>query len=275
MSLTPLPSVLPLALDSNAIAAAISVDVLRDIDAIEVFDCIRSTQDYIKSQIPSNRLCVAERQIAGKGRRGRQWVAAEQGDVLLSLSWIYQSVPDALAGLSLAIVAEVAELLSVDYDVPVKIKWPNDLLLADGKLAGFIVDLETGERCRVTIGMGLNVLARKDDSSGLIDQSVSSLSQAGLHDVDRNLLIAELVDRLVKLLAAYPQDGFSVYRTKWQSYAAYIGEGVVLQRRSGIEREVVATGVLEGVDEQGCLCVRDASQTLHKIVDSELSLRLA
>lgn len=267
---------MPTTLDENSIKESILTDVLQQFDAVEVFDVIHSTQDYVKSQIRTNRVCVAEHQIAGKGRRGRKWLAADKGDVLFSLSWMYDVAPNALNGLSLAIVAEVAELLATTYDIPVKIKWPNDLLLSGAKLAGFIVDLETGTHCRITIGMGLNVMDRNNGFLGKIDQPASSLSQLGLQNINRNQLIAELVNRLTRLLMAYPQLGFLAYKRKWQRYAAYTGESVVLERRSSKETKTLCVGLLEGVDEQGRLCVRDtSSQEVHKIIDSELSLRPA
>jgi len=263
-----------LVLDSAVIEERISPKILQKMDALEVFDCIRSTQEYVKNQIPSNRLCVAERQLAGKGRRGRQWLAASRGDVLLSLSWMFDSIPDGLAGLSLAVVAEVAELLSTRYSVPVKIKWPNDLLLSDAKLAGFIVDLETGSRCRVTIGLGLNVAVKDEEVLKGIDQPVASLLGSGIADVNRNYLVAEIVERLVALLMVYPDVGFTAYKTKWENYAAHIGKNVVLQRRGKQEAEVVVSGIFEGIDEHGSLCICEPSGERHKIVDSELSLRL-
>lgn len=201
-------------------------------------------------------------------------MAAEQGDVLLSLSWIYESTPADLSALSLAVVSEVAECLVGLYRLPIKIKWPNDLLLSDAKLAGFIVDVETGANCRVTIGMGLNVASRESFLLNKVDQPITSISNAGVQNVDRSRLISNVVDRLVKLLMAYPQTGFAAYQSKWESHAAYIGEQIILQRRSDTENELIISGVLEGVDEQGCLCVHDQSGEVHKIVDSELSLRL-
>ena len=271
-----------LALDAAVIEAGLPVEVAQAIDSIEVFDSIASTQSYLKDQSlknqgSSNRLCVAESQLAGKGRRGREWVAAGKGDVLLSLSWAYESAPIDLSALSLAVVAEIAECLVVRYALPIKIKWPNDLLLLNEKLAGFIVDVETGKHCQVTIGIGLNVAARNAKSVKAINQPATTLSNAGVHDVDRNDLIAEMVGRLAKLLIVYPDVGFSAYKSKWESFAAYIGEQVILQRRDNSDNnlaDIVVAGVLESVDEQGCLCVRDVSGEMHKILDSELSLRL-
>lgn len=262
-----------LALDAAVIKTALLTDVAQALDAIDVFDSIQSTQEYVKAQVSSNQLCIAERQVAGKGRRGREWVSANKGDVLLSLSWVYESVPEALSALSLAVVAEIADCLASLYAVPIKIKWPNDLLLLDAKLAGFIVDVETGKQCRVIMGIGLNVAKRNEESLTSLDQPIASLSNVLTKSIDRNQLIAEMVNRLVRLMSVYPEVGFSAYQNKWESYAAYVGQHVVLQRR-GDQSATTIAGVLEGVDEQGCLCVRDDSGVLQKIIDSELSLRL-
>lgn len=261
------------ALDATIIKAALSTDVVQVLDAIDVFDSIHSTQEYVKAQTPSNQLCVAERQEAGKGRRGREWVSANKGDILLSLSWVYESVPEALSALSLAVVAEVAECIVKRYDLPIKIKWPNDLLLLDAKLAGFIVDVETGKQCRVTIGIGLNVAKRDGESLASIDQPITSLANVLAKSVNRNQLIAEIVNRLVLLMSVYPEVGFAAYQKKWESHAAYIGQHVALRRRDSQPKNEIV-GVLEKVDEQGCLCVRDDTGELQKIIDSELSLRL-
>ena len=264
----------PIQLDVDAIRMWFSPTVLQELSVIDAFDSIGSTQEYLKIQTPSKQLCIAESQLEGKGRRGRDWVAAERGDVLFSLSWVYKSVPTALSALSLAVAVEIAESLAINYNLPTKIKWPNDLLLSNAKLAGIIIDVETGEFCRIIIGVGLNVENREVNSLEKIKQPVTSLLSEGVQSVDRNQLIGDIVNRLVKLLMIFPQAGFTAYQVKWESYAAHIGEQVELQRLSKGENQVVVAGELKGVNRQGCLCVQDAVGKIHEIIDSELSLRL-
>lgn len=255
-------------LDQNSIFQEMSEQVqpkmpLRN---IHVFECVDSTQSYLKSEIkkfPS--LVVAEAQNEGKGRFLRAWHSSGQ-NVLMSCSWKYDNFPQQLSGLSLALIVELAELLRDEYEIPATIKWPNDLLLAGRKGAGMLIDVESGSSCRLYIGLGLNV---EQSAVKEIDQPWFDMVSCGAKNVNRNELIGKIFSRWFSLLSNFSQTGFAIYRQRWIDLSEHDGKEVALYRNG----EKINQGVMVGVDEQGFLLI-ESKEGLVQITDSECSLRV-
>ena len=108
---------------------------------------------------PHGTAIIAERQTAGRGTRGRQW-SAEVGGLWLSVV-ARPTRTDALEALSLRIGLALASLLELEFPAlpTIGLKWPNDLVLGDRKLAGILCEARwSGSACQwVVIGVGLNV----------------------------------------------------------------------------------------------------------------------
>ena len=102
---------------------------------IEVFETIGSTNTYLLGlDGVANRVCLAKRQTAGRGRRGRTWQSRASGSVLMSMGWEFNGQD--LSGLSLVCgLASVWALREFGL-AGVALKWPNDLLVNEKKLAG-------------------------------------------------------------------------------------------------------------------------------------------
>src|SRR6185436_7737129 len=102
---------------------------------------------------------LAEFQTAGRGRRGRSWFAPPGGSVCLSLSWSFPEMPRDAGALGLAIGVCVLRALE-SLGVPnAQLKWPNDVLVADRKLGGILIELraESAGPAHAVVGIGLNV----------------------------------------------------------------------------------------------------------------------
>jgi BirA family biotin operon repressor/biotin-[acetyl-CoA-carboxylase] ligase len=232
---------------------------------IHVFECVDSTQAYLKNEIKNfPSLVVSDAQNEGKGRFSRNWYSSGE-NVLMSCSWKYDSFPKQLSGLSLALIVELAELLRDEYLIPATIKWPNDLLLDGKKGAGMLVDVESGASCSLYIGLGLNV---EQSSSKEIDQPWLDMASCGAKNVDRNRLIGRLFSRWFSLLSSFPQTGFSAYRQRWINLSEHNGKEVALYRGD----EKIHQGIMSGVDGQGFLLI-ESKDGLVQITDSECSLR--
>ena len=87
---------------------------------------------------PSGTVCLAERQTAGRGRRGRTWVSPFAANLYLSVLWRYPIGPAALGGVSLAAGVAVARVLAGLGVADLGLKWPNDLLWRGRKLGGLL-----------------------------------------------------------------------------------------------------------------------------------------
>lgn len=238
-------------------------------ESLHVFECIDSTQSQIKLVGGVNpSLVVSEAQTSGRGRFSRNWNSAGQ-NILMSCSWQFDSVPNDLSGLGLALIVELSEILRDDYALPVSIKWPNDLLIGGKKAAGILVDVESGASCCLYVGIGLNVEKPVSSNDDVIDQPWADMASFGAVNVDRNKLIAKLFSRWCKLFLEYPQTGFSMYRQRWNNLSEHIGKMVELSK----EGKLLHRGVMKGVDRQGFLLI-DINGNFFQIMDSECSLRV-
>lgn len=237
-------------------------------DCLHVLECIDSTQAHIKLiDSDYSSLVVAESQTEGKGRFSRDWSSSGQ-NVLMSCSWKYDFTPDYLGALGLALIVELAEILRDDYDLPVTIKWPNDLLIGGKKAAGILVDVVSGSSCCLYVGLGLNVQKNKTSNSVYIDQPWADMATFGAINVDRNKLIANLYSRWSELFLGYPISGFSIYQERWNALSEHLGKNIELSKAG----KLLHQGVMRGVDEQGFLLIKEGSKVI-KIMDSECSLR--
>ena len=267
-------------LDQSAIYAelnSLTKQYIRDKNSIEVFQKLDSTQLYLREKLrrdslscSDTALVVTESQSSGMGRMNREWKASAKNNILLSCCWVYDSVPKDLAGLSLALIVSLAEYLKDNYGLPISIKWPNDLLLGGKKVAGLLVDVETGQECRIVIGLGLNVEQSFED--GFIDQSWADLSQFGILDVDRNKMIADIFSTWVKLFVNYPMSGFSGFQDRWNNLSEHKGKEIVLKKSSQGSISNIQ-GVMEGVDKNGFLLVR-SFDGIQAISDASYSLKV-
>jgi BirA family transcriptional regulator, biotin operon repressor / biotin---[acetyl-CoA-carboxylase] ligase len=175
---------------------------------------------------PHGTLVTADEQTAGRGRQGREWVAAPGSSLLLSL--VLRSPTDALP---LAAAVAVCEALPVDA----AIKWPNDIWIGGAKVAGILVEARPQEGWAV-LGVGVNVSDAPD-----LPHTTSLGGAVGVEELLERLLLA--LDRwlsrpLPEVLAA------------WRSRDALLGETVRWQNGSG-------KGV--GIDEGGALLVDTGS----------------
>ncbi len=200
---------------------------------------------------------IAEHQTAGRGRLGRTWTAPPRSGLTLSVlvrpddvaatrwPWI-----PLLAGLA------VAATLRRDADVAASLKWPNDVLVGDRKLAGLLVERvdpgAAGRRPAAVIGIGLNVSLRRDE---LPVQTATSLALEGASTTDRSLLARGILRTLEALLTDWYRHGGDPRAGLHTAYAeacVTLGREVRIDQPDG--RQV--SGEAVGVDESGRLLVR-------------------
>lgn len=227
---------------------------------------------------------VAYSQTAGRGRRGRPWLAAPGNALLFSLGYLMPRAPEQLAGLSLAIGATIVaglRTLSLEENSQLALKWPNDILLDGKKLAGVLVETvwSTCETTALVIGIGLNV-----NGADELQQQIASLpetlrsarptapaalSQAWPHAALTPVLGA-MLNTLCAGLERFGRYGFEPFRDTWINDHAYTGREVVILEQGN----EIARGIAQGVDTQGRLLIR-TSQEIRTIFTGDVSLRLA
>ena len=246
--------------------------------AIEIVDQIESTSTELSRRSQRRdihgMLLAAEWQTAGRGRRGRSWTAVAGGSLTFSLGWRFEQGAGFLAGLSLAVGVAVVRALEAEGFTGIALKWPNDLIHRHHKLGGILIDLN-GDALgpsTVVIGVGINVRlpASVRDELPVPVTDLTSIAARKLLPVDRNRLLARLVDELAAVLHQYATEGFAPFAAEWQHRHAYQGKMVKLLLPDG----ATVTGKVAGVDASGALVLADGPRRA-RFLSGEISLRRA
>lgn len=242
-----------------------------DVDALAVCDSTSSElMRRAERGAPSGTVVVADRQEAGRGRRGRSWLSAPESSLTFSLLWRFSGNAARLSGLSLAVGVGLARALTQLGASAVRLKWPNDVLLAvDGdfaKLAGILIELSSDRRgTQAIIGIGLNLAA----PPGELPQAVAGLDRAGV-GADRHAVLATILGQLADVLDRFAVDGFGGLKTDWQAYHAWqdLPVQIVDDGAAGL------AGRCLGVDADGALLL-DTGGGIERIFSGDVSLRRA
>ncbi|VVD62081.1 biotin--protein ligase [Pandoraea horticolens] len=258
---------------------------------VEVVDTTGSTNLDLLARLRENASCApvvraAMQQTAGRGQRGRAWQSVPGNSLTFSLAYVMPGGPAELAGLSLATGVAVVEGLS---DLPLSaphalgLKWPNDVLLRGGKLAGILIEtVPAGPgRVGVVIGIGVNlrqagdVATRIDNAAaaGAATSGIPATLPAALESVlpapDMSSVFIALMQRLAAMLDRFADHRFIAFRDDWEAMHAYGGASIRVIEHG---RDLLH-GVALGVDSQGCLRVAtDAGERV--IASGEVSVRL-
>ncbi len=240
---------------------------------LEVLDRVDSTNTRLMLRAaegaPSGLVLAAETQTAGRGRRGRPWQSAIGSTLTFSLLWRFAQGARELAGLSLAVGVALARALRASGATGVALKWPNDVLLTGGKLAGILIEMQgdvLGPSAAV-IGIGVNVRADPRVAAA-VDQPVAALESASGVAVDRNQLLARMLAELAGVLGEFSASGFAPLRAEWQQLHTFQDRRVNLLLPDGESR----AGIARGVAEDGALLLETAAG-LQRCHSGEVSLR--
>ncbi len=212
-------------------------------------------------------LLVAEHQTAGRGRAGRSWLSSPEGSLTFSLAWRFEGGPQALIGLPLAIGVALAETLA-GLGVQVQLKWPNDVLKDGDKLAGILVETQSapGGGIWAVTGIGLNLLM-PDEMEARLGRSAAGVPW--LARMERDALVAALLDGLAAALREFAARGFAAFSARWNLRHAWQGETVVLLDAG----KVVQEGLAAGVDDSGRLLL-DTADGRVPVLAGDVSLRV-
>jgi BirA family biotin operon repressor/biotin-[acetyl-CoA-carboxylase] ligase len=212
-------------------------------------------------------VAVCDTQTAGRGRRGRPWHSPPGANVYCSLG-LFKAMPaNRLALLGIVTAVALCRALRAISGAEVKLKWPNDLLVAGGKLGGILVESQPHDDGLYffAIGFGLN-LALDDTDLDAIGQPAASLADASLRPVERGGLLIAALDELLPQLRAFDagSDGLA---TEFANYDAYHDKRVEVidgeRRIFGIDRGIGADGQLQLETGDGLLCFSAAEISLR------------
>jgi BirA family biotin operon repressor/biotin-[acetyl-CoA-carboxylase] ligase len=243
--------------------------------ALEIVDECPSTNAVLLARSASGARAGAalacELQTAGHGRRGAAWRAGLMTGLAFSVLWRYERVRADFAGLPLAVGVACVRALDALGVPGVGLKWPNDLVHAERKLGGVLVEASAEPRgpAVTVVGVGINV-CRSYLLAETIGQPVSDLAALASRVPSRTVLLGGLLAEIGATLEAFGTHGFAMFRNEWSRRHALQDERVRVLLPGGSAVEGVALGVAE---DGALLLATDTGVQRHH--SGEVSLRSA
>lgn len=238
--------------------------------SLEIFDTVGSTNAVLAAADPPSpgewHVAIADEQTAGRGRGDNRWRSLPGAGLWMSAAYTFDSPPERLASLTLALGVSVAATIRRLSGAAVLLKWPNDLVLNDGKLGGMLVELASTKRT-VICGIGINY--RAPDAASLGD--TAALPPAGLADAmdnppERDALAAGILDAAAIALPRYADEGLKPWLDRWPDYDWLRDRSIVASQGASDVR-----GIARGIDADGALLLDDG-QALQRIVSASIRL---
>jgi BirA family biotin operon repressor/biotin-[acetyl-CoA-carboxylase] ligase len=263
-------------LDAGRIGAELGSQRMAQLRTLELKFEVDSTNTRLLAAAPpplgQADACLSELQHAGRGRRGRRWIAPFGAGVALSVAWTFSEGASTLAALSLAVGVAVSRALVRAGARGMTLKWPNDIWLDDRKIGGVLIELraEASGPAHVVIGVGVNVdlpaAARREiEADGV---RVAAVADACAAAPSRNLIAGAILDELLSMLEQFEREGFAAFRDAWTSLDALSGRPArVLLGGAAI------SGTARGVDQEGALLL-DTGDRVQRFMSGEASLRM-
>jgi BirA family biotin operon repressor/biotin-[acetyl-CoA-carboxylase] ligase len=207
---------------------------------------------------------MADRQTKGRGRRGKSWETLS-GNLAASLLLRPTKTARECAQLSFVAALAVSDLVCACLPgSEVRIKWPNDVLAEERKIAGILLESAAGagDRLeRLVVGIGIN-LAQCPAETEFPATSLAALGCAGLAPLEACTRLAGL---WAQWYGKWEANGFAAIRATWLSRAAWLGTPVRARLAGG-----ETTGVFEGIDESGALLLRESTTHTRRIAAGEV-----
>ena len=220
----------------------------------EVSSTMNIARKLARGGCPALTVVVAERQTLGRGRLQRHWTS-EKGGLYFTVVLRPNLAPMLSLRVNFCVSLVMAKTLQQLYGIPAALKWPNDILVNDRKLAGILSEMEaeTDRVAYVNVGIGLNV---NNDPSSTVPGAVSIKDVVG-QPVSRKAFLAAFLTSLETRLETL--DTINVI-DEWKTQTVTIGRKVKIQTQSE-----TSEGTAVDMDENGSLILQLADGTLKTI----------
>lgn len=240
---------------------------------VKYYDVLDSTNICAKrlaeEGAPNGTLVIAERQTAGRGRRGRQWETLEGTSIAMTLLMRPKLRPEKASMLTLVMGMAVTKALRKILGLECKIKWPNDVVFEGRKICGILTEMsaEIDAINYLVIGCGINANAEEVPLE-LQDKAVSLRMITG-YEVNR----AEIIGCCMKCLEEYYQifeqtQDMSKLLEEYNHFLVSIGKEVCVLDPAG-----EFGGISQGINEAGELLVKKKDGSMAEIYAGEVSVR--
>ena len=234
------------------------------------YDRLGSTNDEAKRLARTGAaawtIVTAREQTAGRGRRGRSWIAIP-GNLFMTVILRPDCTPQTAAQLGFVAALAVGEAVRavVPAEVSVRFKWPNDVLLDGAKVSGILLESETTERGALDwliVGIGVNVVGHPTVGA----YRTTSLLAAAAREVDAPAMLQRIAAALHSGVEAWHRYGFGTVRAAWLRHAVGVGDPIAVHLD-----EAPVTGRFADLAEDGALII-ETEQGVRRIIAGDLVL---
>ena len=233
---------------------------------ISYFNSIDSTNHWLLKNGQHADICISEKQTSGKGRRGKQWVSPDSGNIYFSLCWQFNEPLKHTSLLGLEIGIAIAESLKKVGLNNHGIKWPNDILWQQKKLGGILLET-TNQSGSIVIGIGLNI-ELPNELRKAIDQPNISISEImPIEEGFREQLLITLIQQLHQQLSAFPARTFFDFIKSWNKWDILQNQEV-----SFTHQNELIIGKVTGLDRHGRIGVV-SNETINYFSSADIKIR--
>lgn len=215
-------------------------------------------------------LVAAEKQNAGKGRRGRAWTSPKGSGIWMTLILRPDILPQSASMVTLVAALAIAKTIKKRYALDAKIKWPNDIVVNGKKVCGILTEMSSDMETvnHIVIGMGINANT-KTFPEEIQDKATSIALEKGNETINRSSLIADIMKEMEKLLDTFFEtESLNFMKEEYESYLVNIDKKVRI-----LEPKAEYTGIALGIKENGDLVVQLEDGTVKEVMSGEVSVR--
>jgi len=237
------------------------------------FDSVASTNtiamDLASQGCSEGTLVIADAQTAGKGRLGRSWVSPPGKNLYMSIVLRPRISPREATTLTLLSAVACVSAIRKTSNIPISIKWPNDLIVGQRKIGGILTEIraDIDRISQAVVGIGINVNIDKKDMPEEIREIATSLFAETNDSISRTELAAVVIrefDMWYRLLLA---EGKKVILDEWRQMSSTIGRPVRV-----VTGDRTFEGVADGIDDEGLLIVKLADGSYRKISAGDVTM---
>ena len=252
-------------LDIRSIRKSINRDFIDSLDTLEILDSVDSTNNYLLDktcpELGRYKVVLTDNRTNGRGRHGRIWCSPRFSGIAISVAYTFVNQPENYAPLSLAVGVLVAKTLQDLGTQKLTLKWPNDIIFEDNKLAGILIERSIRNRFSKTVIVGIGINYNLTGVKGNFQELLNSTDIFSCCDVlpSRDLLCGSILNYIFLALKKFDSQGFKVFINDWNELNYLQGKDISVK-----SEERVINGICKGVSLDGELIIFSNSKN-HNI----------
>lgn len=231
------------------------------------FEEVDSTNDVAKRLAPKSKegtVIIAETQTKGRGRGRKEWISPP-GGVWMSVILKPKIDPSCAPVLTLIFGLAVCKVIR-SFGLDAKIKWPNDVIIKDRKIAGVLADLHSYERVNfVIVGVGIDANVNLQDFPKEFRENVTSLKSELGQEIEKRSLIQNILKEMDRVYNTFKSGSLSSLLQEWKKLSSIIGKTVEVHT----ETEAIKGEAID-IDKSGALIILLEDGSHKKIIAGEI-----